>query len=77
MGPAEVLLPFVVKNELGGGAAQLGLVFAAGGLGAVGCAIVVGERGLPRRDITLMYVVLDAGDGGGLRLRPGAAPCGS
>jgi MFS family permease len=55
MGPAEVLLPFVVKNELGGGAAQLGLVFAAGGLGAVGCAILVGERGLPRRDITLMY----------------------
>jgi MFS family permease len=55
MGPAEVLLPFVVKNELGGGATQLGLVFAAGGLGAVGCAILVGERGLPRRDITLMY----------------------
>src|SRR4029079_15733651 len=25
------------------------------GLGAVGCAILVGERGLPRRDITLMY----------------------
>jgi MFS family permease len=55
MGPAEVLLPFVVKNELGGGATQLGLVFAAGGLGAVGCAILLGERGLPRRDITLMY----------------------
>ena len=56
MGPAEVLLPYVVKNELGGSAADLGLVFAAGGLGSVGCAVVIGQRGLPRRDITFMYV---------------------
>ena len=28
-------MPYIVKNELGGGAGQLGLVFAAGGLGAV------------------------------------------
>jgi MFS family permease len=57
MGPAEVLLPFVVKNALGGSAADLGLVFAAGGLGSLGCAVVMGQRGLPRRDITFMYVV--------------------
>lgn len=56
MGPAEVLLPFVVKNQLGGSAADLGLVFAAGGVGSVGCAVVMGQRGLPRRDITFMYV---------------------
>jgi len=56
MGPAEVLLPFVVKNEMGGDAMDLGLVFAAGGIGSVACAIVVGQRGLPRRDITFMYV---------------------
>ena len=55
MGPAEVLLPYVVKNELGGSAADLGLVFAAGGLGSLGCAVVMGQRGLPRRDITFMY----------------------
>jgi MFS family permease len=55
MGPVEVLLPFLVKNELGGGAAALGLVFAAGGMGSVLCALVIGQRGLPRRDITLMY----------------------
>ena len=35
MGPTEVLLPYVVKNELGGCAADLGLVFAAGGVGSV------------------------------------------
>jgi hypothetical protein len=60
MGPAEVLLPFVVKNELGGSAADLGLVFAAGGLGSLGCAVVMGQRGLPRRDITFMYLVWTA-----------------
>jgi DHA3 family tetracycline resistance protein-like MFS transporter len=57
MGPAEVLLPYVVKNALGGSAGDLGLVFAAGGLGSLGCAVVMGQRGLPRRDITFMYVV--------------------
>jgi MFS family permease len=56
MGPAEVLLPYIVKNDLGGSAAELGLVFAAGGIGSVGCAVVIGQRGLPRRDITFMYV---------------------
>jgi MFS family permease len=56
MGPAEVLLPYIVKNDLHGGAADLGIVFAAGGIGSVGCAVVLGQRGLPRRDITFMYV---------------------
>jgi MFS family permease len=56
MGPVEVLLPLLVKQGLGGSAAELGLVFAAGGLGSVACAVVLGQRGLPRRDITFMYV---------------------
>jgi DHA3 family tetracycline resistance protein-like MFS transporter len=56
MGPTEVLVPFIVKNDLRGNAADLGLVFAAGGVGSLGCAVALGQRGLPRRDITLMYV---------------------
>jgi DHA3 family tetracycline resistance protein-like MFS transporter len=56
MGPAEVLLPYLVRNDLHGSASQLGAVFAAGGVGSVACAIVMGQRGLPRRDITFMYV---------------------
>ena len=56
MGPVEVLLPYLVKNELGGSAADLGLVFAAGGIGSLGCAVVIGQTGLPRRDITFMYL---------------------
>ena len=55
MGPTEVLLPFIVKNRLHDGAAALGLIFAAGGLGSLVCAIGIGQRGLPRRSIMFMY----------------------
>jgi MFS family permease len=57
MGPAEVLLPYVVKNEMHASAGDLGLVFAAGGIGAIGAALFMGQRGHPRRDVTLMYAV--------------------
>jgi DHA3 family tetracycline resistance protein-like MFS transporter len=56
MGPVEVLLPLLVKQDLHGTAAQLGLVFAAGGVGAVVTAIAMGQRGQPRRPITVIYV---------------------
>jgi Transmembrane secretion effector len=56
MGPTEVLVPFIVKNRLSDGAGALGLVFAAGGLGSLLCAIVIGQRGLPRRALTFMYI---------------------
>jgi DHA3 family tetracycline resistance protein-like MFS transporter len=55
LGPAEVLLPYVVKNDLHASAGQLGLVFAAGGIGAVGSALLMGQLGHPRRDVTVMY----------------------
>ena len=54
-GPFEVLVPFVVKNVLGGGGAELGLVFAAGGAASVVTAVVMGQRPLPRRPLTVMY----------------------
>jgi MFS family permease len=57
MGPVEVLLPYMVKEELGGSAADLGLVFAAGGLCSVLAAALVGQLGIPRREITFIYVV--------------------
>lgn len=55
MGPVEVLLPYVVKNDLEGNARDLGMVFAAGGVGSVACAIAMGQRNLPRRGITFIY----------------------
>ena len=57
LGPTEVLLPFVVKNDLHASAETLGIVLAAGGLGAVAAAIFMGRHGHPRRDVTAMYVV--------------------
>ena len=54
-GPFEVLLPYLVRNELGGDAGDLGLVLAAGGLGALLLSLAVGQIGLPRRHITFMY----------------------
>jgi DHA3 family tetracycline resistance protein-like MFS transporter len=57
MGPVEVLLPWIVKEGMGGSAFDLGLVFAAGGLASMLCAVVMGRFGLPRRGITFMLVV--------------------
>jgi len=55
-GPVYVLLPFVVKHVLGGSARELGLVFAAGGIGAIAMSLTLGGRGLPRRPVTVMYI---------------------
>ena len=55
LGPTETLLPYVVKNGLHGSATDLGLVFAAGGFGAVAAAAIVGQYGQPRRSVTFMY----------------------
>src|SRR5918999_590944 len=61
-GPWEVLVPFVVRNDLNGSAAALGLVYGAGGIGAVTAAIVLGQRGqLPRRAVTVLYVAWTVG----------------
>ncbi len=56
-GPSEVLLPFIVKNHMHGSAGDLGFILALGGVGAMFAAIVMGNREMPRRHITFMYVV--------------------
>ncbi len=56
LGPVFVLMPFVVKNHLHGGADGLGLVLAAGGVGALVASIVMGQRGAPRRPLAVVYV---------------------
>lgn len=62
VGPVEVLVPYIVKNELGGGAAALGFVFAAGGCGAILAAVVMGHRrGLPKKHIVFLYVTWTLG----------------
>jgi DHA3 family tetracycline resistance protein-like MFS transporter len=59
-GPFEVLVPYLVKNQLHGNAGDLGLVFAAGGVGGVAIAVAFGQLGLPRRHITAMYLAWGA-----------------
>lgn len=56
VGPSEVLLPFLIKNELHAGSGALGAVRALGGLGAICGATVLGHGGLPTRFVTVMFV---------------------
>jgi DHA3 family tetracycline resistance protein-like MFS transporter len=55
IGPIEVLLPFVVRNDLHAGAGGYGAVLAATGVGAVAVSLVLGQTGVPRRYLTFMY----------------------
>jgi MFS family permease len=61
MGPAEVLVPFMVKHELHGSGFELGLVLGAGGLGSVAAALAMMRSGLPSRSVTFIYVVWTLG----------------
>jgi hypothetical protein len=60
-GPWETLVPYIVKNDLVTNHARdgiaLGLVYGAGGIGAVAAALYLGQRAvLPRRPLTLLYL---------------------
>jgi DHA3 family tetracycline resistance protein-like MFS transporter len=56
VGPFEVLVPYVVKNDLGAGAREFGAVFAAGGVGAIVAGLGMGQFGPPRRNVTFMLL---------------------
>lgn len=56
IGPTEVLLPYVVRQMLGGTVADFGLILAAGGVGGIAAAVILGAVGLPRRQLTFMYI---------------------
>jgi MFS family permease len=60
-GPIEVLVPYRVRNELGGTASDFGLVLACGGVGSILAALILGQRGLPHRHITFMYAAWTLG----------------
>src|SRR5438876_2961948 len=56
LGPVYVLMPSAVKNVLHGGAGDLGLIFSAGGVGAIGASFSLGQRGLPSRPLAVVYL---------------------
>ena len=61
LGPLEVLVPFLVKNRLGLGPESLGAIFAAGGVGSIAMALAIGQLGLPRRQMTVMFAAWSGG----------------
>ncbi len=54
MGPFEVLVPFAIKDNAGGGPAQHSLVLAAFGIGGAVGSLVIASLKLPRRYLTVM-----------------------
>ncbi len=73
VGPFEVLVPYIVKNDLGAGAREFGLVYAAGGVGAITAALALGQLGLPRRNVTVMLLAWGAGCGSVIGIGLGVA----
>ena len=56
LGPFELLVPLLIKNRLGGGADDVGYVFAASGIGALVAAFIMGQRGMPKKHILFLYL---------------------
>jgi len=56
IGPIEVLLPFAVKGQTGGGAGAFAVALAAFGIGGAIGSLAVASIRLPRRYLTLMIL---------------------
>jgi MFS family permease len=61
VGPLEVLLPFAIRDNLGGGADEYGLALAAFGVGGAVGALAVSSGELPRRYLTVMILMWGLG----------------
>ena len=61
MGPIEVLLPFAVKDQTGGGAGSFALAIGAFGVGGAIGSLAVASLPLPRRYLTLMTLLWGVG----------------
>ncbi|WP_233188969.1 MFS transporter [Subtercola sp. Z020] len=61
MGPIEVLLPFAVRDQTGGGPGAFALVLTAYGVGGILGSLTVASLRLPRRYLTIMMLLWGAG----------------
>ena len=61
MGPLEVLVPFLIKDRLGGGPGDHALVLAAFGIGGAAGSLVMASMQMPRRYLTLMNLLWGVG----------------
>jgi len=61
IGPIEVLIPFVVRDQLGGDARMFGFLLAIMGVGGAAASLATASFPLPRRYLTVMMVSWGAG----------------
>ncbi len=61
MGPIEVLLPFAVKDQTGGGAGAFAFALGAFGIGGAAGSLFIASMRLPRRYLTLMILAWGVG----------------
>ena len=61
IGPIEVLLPFAVRDQAGGGPSEFATVLAGYGVGGAVGSIAVASMRLPRRYLTVMLMCWGAG----------------
>lgn len=61
IGPIEVLMPFVVRDQLGGDSRMFGFLLAVMGVGGAAGSLVTASLKLPRRYLTVMMVSWGAG----------------
>jgi MFS family permease len=61
IGPIEVLLPFVVRDQLGGDSRMFGFLLAVMGVGGAAASLATASFPLPRRYLTVMMVSWGAG----------------
>ncbi|UMG94309.1 MFS transporter [Nocardioides sp. TF02-7] len=61
MGPLEVLIPFLVKDRLGGGPGDHAIVLACFGIGGAVGSLVMASFRMPRRYLTVMNLMWGVG----------------
>jgi MFS family permease len=61
MGPFEVLIPFLIKDRLGGGPGDHAMVMAAFGIGGAVGSFAMASRPMPRRYLTVMNLMWGLG----------------
>ncbi|MFE4541752.1 MFS transporter [Arthrobacter sp. NPDC056727] len=61
IGPIEVLLPFVIRDQLGGDSRMFGFLLAVMGVGSAAASLVTASVRLPRRYLTVMMACWGAG----------------
>jgi MFS family permease len=61
MGPFEVLIPFLIKDKLGGGPGDHALVMAAFGIGGALGSLLMASVPIPRRYLTVMNLLWGLG----------------